>query len=44
MLKRFLSFFRPEKKLLGRWNYINKDKYMFWANTDNCYQSVYSKY
>lgn len=36
MFKKILKFFTIEKKLLGRWNYTNK--YMDWANADNCYQ------
>ena len=38
MFKKILKIFTTEKKLLGRWNYINKEKYMDWANSDNCYQ------
>lgn len=38
LIKRLLFVFRSEKKLLGRWNYKNTEKYMDWANADNCYQ------
>ena len=38
LIKRIMMLFRTEKKLLGRWNYKNTEKYMDWANADNCYQ------
>jgi len=39
-IKRMIMIFRSEKKLLGRWNYKNTEKYMDWANADNCYQQI----
>ena len=39
-IKRMITIFRSEKKLLGRWNYKNTEKYMDWANADNCYQQI----
>lgn len=34
--------FKNNKLLLGRWNKIDKDKYLNWANSDNCCCSSFS--
>ena len=38
-LKNFFVNLGKNEIYLGRWNYKNTEKYMDWANYDNCYIS-----
>ena len=42
IFNRFKNLFVNKNTInLGRWNYKNNDKYMEWANYDNCFTSMH---
>lgn len=44
IFNRFKNLFINNNKIyLGRWNYKNNEKYMEWANYDNCFTSINNK-